>query len=89
MHERYFYLADIMSLVCAFIAIRLWPAPILVEFGSWSGYHAYLMNRYIVDLRIGAAAYAVAGLLILRALFIQLEKPDSRGILDHISNNSN
>jgi len=88
MHERYFYLADIMTLVCAFSAVRLWPAPVLVEFGSWTGYHAYLLNRYIADLRIGALAYAAAGALLLRTLFIQLEKREGRGILDHISKNT-
>lgn len=48
MHERYFYAADILSLVMAFAFPAFIPAALLVQIASLLGYYAYLTMRYLV-----------------------------------------
>ena len=60
MHDRYFYAADILSLVLAFaMPLMLLTAP-LVEFASLLGYHAYLKMRYLLYMYYGSGALLVA-----------------------------
>ena len=65
MHERYFYAADILSLVLAFASPLYFPAAVLVQFASLLGYHAYLKMRYLLLMNNGAAALIVAFALTL------------------------
>ena len=65
MHERYFYGADILSLVLAFSAPVYFPAALLVQFASLLGYHAYLKMRYLLLMNYGAAALIAAFALAL------------------------
>jgi Gpi18-like mannosyltransferase len=44
MHERYFYLADVTSLVLAFYRPRRWFVPLLVQAGSLLSYEEYLFG---------------------------------------------
>ena len=70
MHERYFFAADILSLVLAFSFPLFSPAALLVQFASLLGYHAYLKMRYLLFMNNGAAALIVAFALAL-GCFIQ------------------
>ena len=46
MHERYFYLADVLSVVVAcHHPRRLWPVPVLVQFASAFSYVPFLSQR--------------------------------------------
>lgn len=45
MHERYFYLADVMTLVLAFYRPRLWYLPLLVQASSLLSYAPYLFGH--------------------------------------------
>ncbi|MBR4474773.1 MAG: DUF2029 domain-containing protein [Oscillospiraceae bacterium] len=65
MHERYFYAADILSLVLAFASPLYFPTAVLVQFASLLGYHAYLKMRYLLLMNNGAAALIVAFALTL------------------------
>ena len=65
MHERYFYGADILSLVLAFSVPVFFPTALLVQFASLLGYHAYLKMRYLLLMNNGAAALIVAFALTL------------------------
>ena len=65
MHERYFYGADILSLVLAFSVPMYFPAALLVQFASLLGYHAYLKMRYLLLMNYGAAALIAAFALAL------------------------
>ena len=65
MHERYFYGADILSLVLAFSIPVYCPVAVLVQFASLLGYHAYLKMRYLLLMNYGAAALIVAFALAL------------------------
>jgi hypothetical protein len=65
MHERYFYAADIFSLVLAFAVPLCFPVVLLVQFASLLGYHAYLKMRYLLLMNHGAAALIAAFALTL------------------------
>ena len=60
MHDRYFFLADILTLVLAVSAPRYALVAAAVSFGSLLGYHAYLKMRYLLPMRYGAVAMALA-----------------------------
>ena len=60
MHDRYFYLADVLSLAVAMTAPGLLFVPVLVSFGSFLSYYAYLNMRFLLPLRYGATAMLAA-----------------------------
>jgi Gpi18-like mannosyltransferase len=68
MHERYFYGADVLSLVLCAVSARYFPVPVLCSFASLLGYHAYLLKRYLLPMRYGTAALLTALALVI--LFI-------------------
>ena len=68
MHERYFYGADILSVVLAFTVPWTIPAAVLVQFASLLGYHAYLKMRYLLLMYHGAAALIAAFTIALLCL---------------------
>lgn len=59
MHDRYFFAADVLSVVLAFAAPLLIPAAPLTQFASLLGYHAYLKMRYLLYMNHGARALLV------------------------------
>ena len=91
MHERYFYLCDVLTLV---VACVFPPAAITVlfsQFASLIGYHAYFYMRYLYPMRIGfyvlvvtllaAAALTVLSLLWPEALERYLPEAESKNRL--------
>lgn len=55
MHERYFYLADILTVIVAFYRPNLWYVPVLVQTSSALSYVPYMFNPppgKLVDFRI-------------------------------------
>ena len=74
MHDRYFFLADVLSfaLAVAFPWESLIPA--LVSFGSLLGYHAYLRLRFLMPMRYGGLAMAFALLLSIVFVAARLER---------------
>jgi len=77
MHERYYYLADVISLVYAFYFPKYFYVPILVQISSFAGYTIYLRKsgvigfaidmRYIVFLVLGVIMITTTDLV--KALF--------------------
>lgn len=65
MHERYFFLADVLSLAAAFVLPKAAPVPILCSFASLLGYHAYLKNRFLLLMHWGFCALAFALIMAL------------------------
>ena len=84
MHDRYFYGADILSLILAFSFPAYAAAALLCEFASFLGYHAYLKMRYLLLMNNGAAALIVALALALICLLSALRAAPSapKGISD-------
>lgn len=65
MHERYFFLADTLSLAAAFTAPAYFLLPCLLQFASLLGYHAYLKGFYLYPMFYGTLALLAALLLSL------------------------
>ena len=66
MHDRYFYLADALSVVAAFyLPSKLWPLPILEQFASAFSYAPFLLGKNLVDFRILSTIMLDAVLLTL------------------------
>ena len=72
MHDRYFYGADILSLVFAAAAPGYLFLPLLCEFASLLGYHAYLKMRYLLLMHWGAAALIIVLLVSVAFTAAQL-----------------
>ena len=68
MHDRYFYLADILSVVLAFSAPAFFPMPLFVQFASFLSYYAYLNMRFLVHPRIGGECMLIA--LMITLMFV-------------------
>lgn len=65
MHDRYFFGADILSVVLAYSCLLGIPTAPLMQFASLLGYHAYLKMRFLLYVDHGARA--VIGVLLLAA----------------------
>lgn len=66
MHERYFYLADGLTVISAFyLPRRLWPLPVLEQFASAFSYAPFLLGRDLIDFSILSTAMLAALLLAL------------------------
>ena len=70
MHDRYFFLADVLTLVWACAMPRNLLAPALAQLASLSAYLVYFRQRYTFVLQLGGKTYTmlVESLLILAAL---------------------
>jgi Gpi18-like mannosyltransferase len=69
MHERYFMLAEVFSLIWACARWRRFPIPLLIQLASVSSYSTYLRLRYTLPLHWRGQVYPMAleGLLMLAA----------------------
>lgn len=65
MHDRYFFLADVLALGFAFVFPKLFFVPLLVQFASLLGYHAYLKMQYLLPMRNGAAALILTMIVLI------------------------
>ena len=70
MHDRYFFMADVLLVLLAVIRPMYTPLPFLGSFASLLGYHAYLKMRYFLPMRYGFLALAI----VLAALFVFFQK---------------
>ena len=76
MHDRYFFAADVLSVVFAFACPLCFIAAPLTQFASLLGYHAYLKMRYLLYMDHGARALIGVLVLGLARLFCQTREPD-------------
>jgi len=80
MHERYFYLADVMTIVAAFHIRRFWPVAAAVTTSSLLAYAPFLWGSTPVPLPLVAFLELLAVLATLVALAHVLTTPESRWI---------
>ena len=78
MHDRYFFIADVLSVAFAFTAPKLLHIPVLTSFASLLGYHAYLKMRYLLPMRYGAFALLLVIISLIAALSYQFVHTGSR-----------
>ena len=90
MHDRYFYAADILTLILAFELPKTIPCAILTEFASLLGYHAYLKLQYLFLMDRGTIANAVSLFVLLTVYFLQFSSVRKRRVsqqtYDHLAN---
>ncbi len=70
MHERYFYIAEILSVACAAAGLVHFAAPALVQTASLICYDAYMLTVYRFRLELAAAFMLVSLALALTAIFV-------------------
>ena len=75
MHDRYFFIADILSLVLAVCFPKSSLIALGVNFGSLLGYHAYLKTRFLLPMRYGGMAMALCLALTLVFTAANLNSP--------------
>ena len=80
MHDRYFFAADVLSVVLACAALWCAPAAPLCQFASLLGYHAYLKMRYLLYMNHGARALIAVLALTFSFLLWETGRPVSREI---------
>jgi Gpi18-like mannosyltransferase len=82
MHERYFFLADVMTLVLAVFRPKLWFVPLLVQAASFLSYGPYLFGQGPQKLPLTfAAALMLAALLVIGyVLFREAFAPTGRSV---------
>jgi Gpi18-like mannosyltransferase len=76
MHDRYFFLADVLTYILAFTFPRAWPLAIAMQIGSLSAYCAFLFDWYFGPV-LGALAVSVAAVGIVWMCFVHAR---SRGL---------
>ena len=79
MHDRYFYISDVLSVALAFALPALGLVPVLVSFASLLGYHAYLKLRFLLPMSYGAAALLIALIILLFSLLAKPSKKIKKG----------
>lgn len=80
MHERYFYLADVMTIVASFYLRRFWPVAVAVSAGSLLAYAPFLWRTTPVPLPLVAFLELLAVIATLVAATHVLTNPDSRWV---------
>lgn len=78
MHDRYFFIADVLSAALAFVIPALLHVPVLTSFASLLGYHAYLKMRYLLPMRWGALALLLVVISLIAALAVAFTRPSPR-----------
>lgn len=73
-HERYFYLADMLSILYAFKHVRRRFVPLLVVGASLMSYVPYLMRQRPIDERVLALMMLVALVIVSRDLLAQMRE---------------
>ncbi len=83
MHDRYFFAADVISLILVFGIPLLAPVAALVQYASLLGYYAYFVQRFLLLMNHGARALIVALAMLWVALLLEF-----CGKLDALSGSS-
>ena len=60
MHDRYFFLSDVLTFALAVVVPVMALPAVLVSFGSYLGYHAYLTKHFLKPMRWGGIAMLAA-----------------------------
>ena len=75
MHDRYFFLADVLTLTWACTARRGILPAVLTQIASLGAYHAYLLLRYAFPMGLGAVLLLLALVWSLSSLVHEVRFP--------------
>lgn len=70
MHDRYFFLADVLTLILSCIDRRRIPQAALVQIASLGAYYAYLKLKYAFPMALGALLMLAALVWAAHGLFL-------------------
>ena len=79
MHERYFYLADVLTIVMAMYVRRFWPVAIVVSLCSLLSYAPFLWNTTPVALPLVAFGEFLAVIATIWVFFGVFRDPNQEG----------
>lgn len=79
MHDRYFILAETLSVVWAVGPYHRTPVPVCVQVAGYGGYHAYLVLRYAFPMAWGAWLLIVSLAAVTVSLGLSLRTSGSFG----------
>lgn len=65
MHDRYFYMTDVLALVPAIMYLGFIPLPLLAGFASYICYYSYFNREYLCPLSYGGTALLAVLLILL------------------------
>jgi len=78
MHDRYYFIADILAVVVFFYDKRRWYVPVVTVLCSYICYAFFLMFwAELVDYRLAAIALFVVIIIVLRDYIISLRTPEN------------
>lgn len=82
MHDRYFYLADVLSILMAVLIPRRWYLAPMAVFASYGGYHAYLFLQYLPfgQLALPALLMGAAAAIVTAELYRRLFPTGGNGV---------
>lgn len=66
MHDRYFFLADVLSVLLFFYDRKKWYVPLITVFASYVSYSYYAMSYKLVDQKLTAIALLVIILIVTK-----------------------
>ena len=75
MHERYFYLAEVLALVAAFVDRRFLGVAALLQVATLSTYWTYLHTSTLLPLGLAAVLALAAAVLATVVLMLRLRRP--------------
>lgn len=75
MHDRYFFLADVLTLCWACLSLWRIPQALAVQIASLGAYHAYLVLRYAFPMAWGALLLIAALISAAVLLWNRLDSP--------------
>ena len=79
MHDRYFFLADVLTLCWACVSLRRVPHAVGVQVASLGAYHAYLVLRYAFPMAVGALILLAVLVSSCVILWGEFERAGRRG----------
>jgi len=90
MHDRYYFLADVLSVLVFLFDKRRWFVPVVTVFCSYLGY-AYLLMAgiHVIDYRYAAIALLFVILVVLRDYVVSLSSISDDTIANDATNISN
>ena len=74
MHDRYFFLADVLTLIWACAVRRRFPQAVLIQLASLSSYSTYLRLKFTCPLHLGHYTFPMGleALMVLAALILSI-----------------
>lgn len=73
MHDRYFFMADVLSIVVFMFDWRKWYVPVITIFASIVSYVYFLMHAFVlIEQKFTAFALLVAVILVIKSLLSRL-----------------